>query len=44
MATTEQPMPLAVWVAVLRMLPTQSTLHLKRSLLNSVIEEVERQA
>jgi predicted nucleic acid-binding protein len=31
-------------LAVLRMLPTQSTLHLKRSLLNSVIEEVERQA
>ena len=31
-------------LAVLRLLPTQSTLHLKRSLLNSVIEEVERQA
>ena len=31
-------------LAVLRLLPTQSTLHLKRSLLTSVIEEVERQA
>jgi predicted nucleic acid-binding protein len=29
---------------VLRTLPAQSTLHLKRSLLASVIEEVERQA
>jgi predicted nucleic acid-binding protein len=29
-------------LALLRMLPTRSTLHLKRSLLNSVIEEVER--
>jgi len=31
-------------LALLKMLPTRSTLHLKRSLLNSVIEEVERQA
>ena len=29
-------------LALLRMLPDRSTLHLKRSLLNSVIEEVER--
>ena len=37
MATTDQPTPLMVYE------PDKSTLHLKRSLLDAVIDEVESQ-